>query len=263
MTTKFHGDAPDLKESPGGHPSDGGLVELQHRYFETRDPDLRSEIVRAYTGLAYRLASRFARRGEPLDDLAQVASVGLILAVDRYDPRTGSAFARFAVPTILGELKRHFRDRAWSMRVPRRLQEIYLEAKTAIDSLTQELGRPPTYGEIADRVGVDEEHLVEALEAGRSFYAVSLNIPVPDDNRQTEIAPGAIDPGFISLENRRFLLALANGLPDRTRHVLELRFSKGMTQSEIARQIGVSQMHVSRILAKAISYMRERAARSA
>jgi RNA polymerase sigma-B factor len=238
------------------------LHELQWRYFQTRDPDLRNQLVRAHTDLAYRLAGRFARRGEPLDDLAQVAFVGLILAVDRYDPRAGIAFAPFAIPTILGELKRHFRDRAWSMRVPRRLQEIYLEAKTAIDGLTQELGRSPTYSEIAERVGVDEVHLVEALEAGRNFYALSLDIPAPDDKRRTEVAPGSLDPGMMSLENRRFLLALADGLPHRTRHVLELRFSKGLTQSEIARQIGVSQMHVSRILAKAIAYMRERAARA-
>jgi RNA polymerase sigma-B factor len=209
------------------------------------------------------MAGRFARRGEPLDDLAQVALVGLILAVDRYDPQAGIAFASFAIPTILGELKRHFRDRAWSMRVPRRLQEIYLEAKTAIDALTQELGRSPTYREIADRVNVDEIHVVEALEAGRNFYALSLDIPAPEDKRSTEVSPGRVDPGLVSLENRRFLLSLADGLPDRTRHILELRFSKGLTQSEIARQIGVSQMHVSRILAKAISYMRDRAARSA
>jgi RNA polymerase sigma-B factor len=242
---------------------DDDLLDLQCQYFETRDPDLRNQLVRAHSDLAYRLAGRFARRGEPPDDLAQVAFVGLILAVDRFDPRTGMAFAPFAIPTILGELKRHFRDRAWSMRVPRRLQEIYLEAKTAIDALTQELGRSPTYAEIAERVGVDEVHLVEALEAGRNFYALSLDIPAPDDKRKTDVAPGTVDPGLVSLENRRFLLALADGLPDRTRHVLELRFSKGMTQSEIARQIGVSQMHVSRILAKALTYMRERAARSA
>lgn len=242
---------------------DDDLLDLQCRYFHTRDPGLRNELVRAHSDLAYRLAGRFARRGEPLDDLAQVAFVGLILAVNRFDPRAGMAFAPFAIPTILGELKRHFRDRAWSMRVPRRLQEIYLEAKTAIDALMQELGRSPTYAEIADRVGVDEFRLVEALDAGRNFYALSLDIPLPDDKRKTDVAPGNIDPGLVSLENRRFLLALADGLPDRTRHVLELRFSKGMTQSEIAGQIGVSQMHVSRILAKALTYMRERAARSA
>jgi RNA polymerase sigma-B factor len=246
-----------------GDPGSDEMIDLQRQYFHSRDPDLRSQIVAAHTDLAYRMAGRFGRRGEPLDDLAQVALVGLILAVDRYDPRAGIAFGSFAIPTILGELKRHFRDRAWSMRVPRRLQEIYLEAKTAIDALTQELGRSPTYKEIADRVNVDEIHVVEALEAGRNFYALSLDIPAPEDKRRTEVSPGRVDPGLVSLENRRFLLSLADGLPDRTRHILELRFSKGLTQSEIARQIGVSQMHVSRILAKAISYMRDRAARSA
>jgi RNA polymerase sigma-B factor len=257
MTTVTYVDASSPEEVRGE------LLDLQYRYFETRDPELRSQLVRAHTDLAYRLAGRFARRGEPLDDLAQVAFVGLILAVDRFDPRAGIAFAPFAIPTILGELKRHFRDRAWSMRVPRRLQEIYLDAKTAIDALTQELGRSPTYAEIAERVGVDEIPLVEALEAGRNFYALSLDIPAPDDKPRSQMAPGAVDPGLVSLENRRFLLALADGLPDRTRHVLELRFSKGLTQSEIARQIGVSQMHVSRILAKALAYMRQRATRSA
>jgi RNA polymerase sigma-B factor len=245
-----------------GRVEDERVRELQRRYFSCRDPALRNQLVRAYADLAYRLASRFVRRGEPLDDLVQVAFIGLILAVDRYDPRAGIAFPSYAIPTILGELKRHFRDRAWSMRVPRRLQETYLEAKTAIDGLTQDMSRSPTYGEIAERVGVGRDELVEALEAGRNFYTLSLDLPTPDDGSKSEVVPGTFEPGFTTLEDRRYLLALVDGLPARTRRILELRFSKGMTQSEIARELGVSQMHISRILAKALDYMRGRAARA-
>jgi RNA polymerase sigma-B factor len=236
-------------------------VELHQRYAECRDRAARDELIIRYSDLAHRLAGRFSQRGEPADDLRQVALIGLIHAIDRYDPQAGISFVPFAIPTILGELKRHFRDRAWSMRVPRRLQEVYLDAKSAVDTLTQELGRSPTYDEMAERLGVEQETLVEALEAGRNFYALSLNVPGPsDDSGATELTPGVMDEDLHRFENRRFLSALADGLPERTRLALELRFGQGMTQSEIAREIGVSQMHVSRILSRALQYMRERAA---
>jgi RNA polymerase sigma-B factor len=238
------------------------VAEIQDRYFVTRDPRLRSDLVCYHAGLAERLASSLSRRGESTDDLIQVAFIGLIHAVDRYDPRAGVAFASYAVPTILGELKRHFRDRAWSMRVPRRLQELYMEAKGIVDLLTQETGRSPTFGEIAARMGAREEDVVEALEAGRNFYALSLDAPRVESDGRVDLTPGVNDPGLVSIENRRFLLALADGLPERARLVIQLRFDKGMTQSQIARQVGVSQMHVSRLLTKSLEYMRRRAVQS-
>jgi RNA polymerase sigma-B factor len=235
-----------------------GRSERLHRYFSTRQLALRNQIVRDHADLAYRLAGKFTGRGEPFEDLVQVAFIGLIQAVDRFDPTAGVALESFAVPTILGELKRHFRDRAWSMRVPRRLQEIYLEAKAMIDPLTQELGRSPTYTEIAARLEITEEDLVGALEAGQNFYALSLDVPPPSENGTTAAPLGRDDPGLLSVENRRLITALADGLPDRTRVAVQLRFGKDMTQSEIARQLGVSQMHVSRMLAKAMHHMRQR-----
>jgi RNA polymerase sigma-B factor len=243
-------------ESLDGHPSLAAIAEMHQRYFVTRDRRLRDELVRHHSGLAYRLASRFGGRGEPMDDLVQVACIGLIHAVDRYDPMTGIAFSTYAIPTVIGELKRHFRDRAWSMRVPRRLQELYLEAKAAVGALTQELGRSPTMVELASRLGATEEGLIEALEAGRNFYALSLDAPASETAERPERIPGVIDPGLMSVDDRRFLVALAQGLSTRTRYVIELRFSRGLTQSEIAGRLGISQMHVSRLLAKAIEHMR-------
>jgi RNA polymerase sigma-B factor len=229
------------------------------QYFSTREPALRNQIVREHAELAYRLARKFTGRGEPFEDLLQVAFVGLIQAVNRFDPEAGVALTSFAVPTILGELRRYFRDRAWSMRVPRRLQEIYLEAKITIDGLTQELGRSPTYGEIAGRLAIAEEDLVEALEAGRNFSALSLDAPVTRDDGTTSMGPSQVDPGLQSVENRQLIDVLAEGLPPRTRLAVELRFGRDMTQSEIARRLGSSQMHVSRMLSKALHHMRQRA----
>jgi RNA polymerase sigma-B factor len=160
--------------------------------------------------------------------------------------------------TILGELKRYFRDRAWSMRVPRRLQETYLEAKGVIDSLTQENGHSPTYHEIAARLEINNEELLEALEAGRNFYPLSFDGPATDSSA-TVSAPAFDDPGLLSTEDRRFLNRLAEGLPAETRRAVDLRFNQDLTQAEIARELGVSQMQVSRTLAKALRHMRERA----
>ena len=242
--------------------ADDDVEAMQHRYYLTRDRTLRNELVRRHSDLAYFLARRFARHGESLDDLVQVASVGLIHAVDRYNPAIGHGFAPFAVPTILGELRRHFRERAWSMRVSRRLQETYLESRAAIETMTQDLGRSPTYAEVADVIGVSEESLLEALEAGRNLFALSLDAPTPGNGRQVDL-PDLTDGSIMAFEDRSFLSALADGLSARERLVLELRFGRGMTQSEIGRAIGVSQMQVSRLLTKSLEYMRARAERSA
>jgi RNA polymerase sigma-B factor len=230
------------------------------RYAATREPALRNRIVHEHRDLAYGLAGRFTGRGEPVEDLAQVAFVGLINAVDRYDPGAGVPLRSFAVPTILGELRRYFRDRAWAMRVPRRVQESYLETKIAVEVLTQELGRSPTYGEIAGRLALTEEAVVEALEAGRNFYALSLDGPESTNLKGTGvIAPHGEDRGLDSVEDRQSLHILADNLSGRSRLVVELRFGWDLTQSDIARRLGISQMQVSRILAKAIHDMRAQA----
>jgi len=243
---------------PSALENDGDQTDQLSRYVTDRDPALRNQIVASHAGLAYRLARKFTGRGEPYDDLVQVASLGLILAVERFDPARGGTLVSFATLTILGELKRHFRDRAWSMRVPRRLQETYLEAKAVIDSLTQENGHSPTYQEIAARLEITNEELLEALEAGRNFYPLSFDGPAKDSSA-TVSAPAFDDPGLLSTEDRRFLSRLAEGLPAGSRRAVELRFNQDLTQAEIARELGISQMQVSRTLAKALRHMRERA----
>jgi RNA polymerase sigma-B factor len=227
------------------------------RYASTREPALRNQIVDEHGDLAYRLARRFTGRGEPVEDLAQVAFVGLINAVDRYDPDAGVPLRSFAVPTILGELRRYFRDRAWAMRVPRRVQETYLDSKIAVEVLTQELGRSPTHGEIAGRLGLTEEAVAEALGAGRNFYSLSLDGPESTNLKGTAVvAPHREDRGLDSVEDRQLAHILASNLSGRSRLVVELRFEWDLTQSDIGRRLGISQMQVSRILAKAIHDMR-------
>jgi RNA polymerase sigma-B factor len=230
------------------------------RYASSREPALRNRIVHEHSDLAYRLARRFTGRGEPVEDLVQVAFVGLINAVDRYNPDAGVPLRSFAVPTILGELRRYFRDRAWAMRVPRRVQETYLETKIAVEMLTQELGRSPMYSEIAARLAVTEEAVVEALEAGRNFYALSLDLPESTNSAGTSIvAPHREDRRLNSVEDRELLHTLTADLSERSRLVVELRFGQDLTQSDIASRLGISQMQVSRILAKALHDMRARA----
>ena len=222
----------------------------------TRDPRLRDELVEAHLGLAHQLARRFANRGETHDDLVQVASVALIHAVDRFDPDRGFEFSTFATRTVLGELKRHFRDKGWAVRAPRRIQELYLELGRAADDLAQELGHPPTVRELADRTGATEESVLEAFEAGQGYRATSIDAP---DRQEGTISSrlGGIDAGFDSAEDHQVLLAAFSTLPEREQAILRLRFIGGLTQSQIAEKIGVSQMHVSRLMAASIAQLRE------
>ncbi len=206
--------------------------------------------------MAHQLARRFVSRGENYDDLVQVASLALVKSVDRFDPDRGVEFTTFATRTVIGELKRHFRDRGWSVRAPRRIQEVYLELGPAIESLTQRLARPPTVAEMAELIGVTEETVLEAMEAGRGYRATSIHAP---DRHEGTVADqlGEIDTGFTSVEDRLLLALSVADLKDRERAILRLRFEEGMTQSEIAEQIGISQMHVSRLLAAALAKLRE------
>jgi RNA polymerase sigma-B factor len=225
-------------------------------FASTRDPRIRDRLVEDHLGLAYQLALRFANRGETQDDLVQVASLALINAVDRFDPDRGFEFSTFATRTVLGELKRHFRDKGWAVRAPRRVQELYLELGAAADSLAQELGHPPTVLELAERTGATEEAVLEAMEAGQGYRATSIEAP---DRQDGTIASrlGDVDAGFAGTEDHQDLEKALQTIPERERTILRLRFVDGLTQSEIADRIGVSQMHVSRLLTASIAHLRE------
>jgi len=222
---------------------------------ETQDRRLRDELITSHLGLAHQLARRFAGRGEPHDDLVQVASLALIKAVDRFDPERGVQFSTFAAKCVIGELKRHFRDRGWAVRAPRRIQELYLEVGQNIDRLSQELGHPPTVTELAAAVGTTEEAVLEAIEAGRGYRTASLD--APDANSQTMAdSIGSDDGRYSHVEDRSVLAEALEALSERDQVVLRLRFIDGLTQAEIAGHLGVSQMHVSRLLAASLQQLR-------
>ena len=235
---------------------------LLQRYHRMGDTSAREEVVQRFLPLARQLARRYAGAGEPLDDLIQVASLGLLKAVDRFDPSREVAFSSFAVPTILGELKRHFRDRAWSVRVPRDLQELALRLDGAQEAASRELGRAPTPAELGERLGVSEEEILEAREAGHAYRAVSLDRPRTDDDEggpAVADAMGGEDPAFSRAEDAATVHRLLRTLTPREREVLRLRFEEDLTQQEIGDRIGVSQMHVSRLIRQAIARLGEAA----
>jgi RNA polymerase sigma-B factor len=224
----------------------------------TGDRRLRDELVEAHIGLAEYLARRFANRGEPLDDLVQVALIGLVKAVNRFDPNRGVEFSTYATHTIAGELKRHFRDKGWAVRAPRRMQELYLRLTQVVSSLGQQLGRSPTIGELAAETQVSEEEVLEALEAGQAYRFASLDVPKggSDDGDTLGEGLGEDDPGIANAESRVVLSPLMAKLPARQRQIIRLRFFEGLTQSEIASRLGISQMHVSRLLARSVAELR-------
>ena len=234
------------------------LKALFEEYATTRDPALRNELVEAYLGLAEHLAWRFANRGEPLDDLIQVSYLGLCLAVERFDPERGLEFKTFAAPTIIGELKRHFRDKTWAVRVPRRLQELHLEMNSAVALFSQEHGRSPTVAELALELGTSQEEVLEALEAGQSYRSSSLDQVADDDGDGDALAArlGQDDPSFQEADLWASMSGVVRDLPERERRILYLRFFRGQMQSEIASQLGISQMHVSRLLSRILECLR-------
>ncbi len=222
----------------------------------TRNPALRSRLVEQHLRLASYLAKRFSNRGEVQEDLEQVAALALVKAVDRFDPGRDVSFSTFATRTILGELRRHFRDRAWSMRPPRRLQELCLELNRHVESLTHELGRAPTVRELAVAVQATEADVLEAMEAAQSYRMTSLDTPAGDgESLVTTI--GSADVGFDDAEWRAELSPHVRALPKREQVILYLRFVEDMTQSEIAERVGLSQMHVSRLLRSSLTTLRE------
>jgi RNA polymerase sigma-B factor len=228
------------------------------RYRRHGDRAARAALVERFLPLARQLARRYEGRGEPLDDLVQVASVGLLKAIDRFDVDRVTAFSSFAVPTILGELKRHFRDKGWSVRVPRDLQELAIRIERISDELAGPRGQMPTVDELAAHIGVSAERVLEAREAAGARRAVSLDRPVDDDDDHAGVvadAVGFVDAGYGRAEAAATLTRLMRGLDGREREMLRLRFAEDLTQSEIGARLGVSQMHVSRLIRQALAEM--------
>ncbi len=233
--------------------------ELFARFAETRDAALREQLISGQLPLARHLARRFMNRGIPLEDLVQVASVGLVKAVDRFDPGRGLEFSTFATPTIVGELKRHFRDKGWSVRVPRRIQELHVKTNTVVVEMTQRLGRSPTVAELAAATASSEEEILEAMDASQAYRSMIDATIGDDESRSMHNILGSDDENMELAEQRHVLGDLLDTLPKREQLMIRLRFWEGMTQSEIADRLGISQMHVSRLLTKSLSVMKGRA----
>jgi RNA polymerase sigma-B factor len=234
---------------------------LLEQYQRTRDPKIRDQLVLMHENLVRFLAAKFANRGEPLDDLVQVGLIGLINAIDRYDAERGTRFSTFATPTIVGEIKRHFRDKAWNLKVPRRLQELNLQVMRGNEALAQQLGRSPTIGEIAEHVGASEDETLEAMELGNAFDTLSLDAQLSFEG---ETAPltlndtvGSTDSSLENVQVYDDLKDALASLDDREKMVIYLRFFQDLSQSEVAQRLRISQMHVSRLQAKALAQLRK------
>ena len=221
-------------------------------------PAARDRVFQRYLPLARTLAGRYRHSEEPIDDLEQVAGIGLLKAIDRFDPDRGAAFSSFAVPTILGELRRHFRDSTWALRVPRRLQELTLKIEHARSELTNLLGRQPTIAELADHLDSRAELILQALELMVAKYTFSLEEP-DDDDTPAEPPPGVLDDGYARAEDRATLAPLLANLSAADAEIVLLRFREDLTQDAIGQRVGVSQMHVSRVLYRSIARLRDAA----
>ncbi len=232
-------------------------IDLLEAYRVNQDRAARDRLVEELMPLVRSLARRYAGRGEPVDDLVQVGAIGLIKAIDRFDLDRGVELSTYAVPTIVGEIRRHFRDRSWSVHVPRRMKELSLRVSRLVDELSSELGRAPTVAEIATAAGVEEEDVVEALETARAH--TSLSTPVDASGELTLIdLLGEDEAGYEALERGSVVRTGLEGLEERERRIVVLRFLHGLTQSEIAAELGISQMHVSRLLRRALAAMHGR-----
>ena len=226
---------------------------------ESEQAELRAKLVDQHIGLVEFLARRFRNRGEPLEDLVQVGTIGLLKAIERFDLDREVEFSTYATPTIVGELKRHFRDKGWAVRVPRRLQELHLELTKVVGHLGQDLGRSPTVAEIAQTMGTTEETVLEGLEIAQAYNFTSLDAPLDTDEGGTTSFADQLGEDDEHLENLEYRASLAPEmakLPERERRILYLRFFKGLTQSEIADKLDISQMHVSRLLNRTLANLR-------
>jgi RNA polymerase sigma-B factor len=233
---------------------------LLRRYHEEGDLQAREQLIEQYMSLVRSLARRYSYRGEQLEDLVQIGAIGLIKAIDRFDLDRGVELTTYATPNIIGEIKRHFRDKGWSVRVPRGLQELNVQVSKLIEQLTVQLGRSPTIPELAKAAGVEEEQVLEALESGRAYSSVSLSTGGGSDE-DGELDPleslGTIEHQYEVSEDRAVLAPGFKVLDERERRILHLRFFSGLTQSQIAAEIGISQMHVSRLIRRSLEKIRE------
>jgi RNA polymerase sigma-B factor len=228
-------------------------------YHREGDAEARERLLEDMLPLVRSLAARYAGRGEPLEDLVQVGAVGLINAIDRFDVDRGVEFTTFAVPTILGEIRRHFRDKTWAMTIPRRVKELSVQLSRVLDQLTGQLGRSPTVSELAAAMGVEEEDVIDALDSSHAYSLRSLDAPVSDSREDTLAESlGLEDEAFARIEDGSLVASGLDGLEPRERRIVELRFFREMTQAQIAAELGISQMHVSRLLRRSLALMRGR-----
>ena len=240
-------------------PADPEVIAAFERFRATGDRKLRNQLIEDHRWIAVHCARRFNNRGEPLDDLIQVGQVGVLKAVERFDPEVGVSFTTYAIPTVMGELRRHFRDKTWSVRVPRKVKDLHVELSSTVEFLTGKLRRAPKVDEIAAHIGVDVDAVLEAMEAGSAYRTAPLAPPGADDERSSDAeAVGAEDPDLVGVDTRVAVRRLLRGLAPRERRIVYLRFFEGLSQSEIAEQVGVSQVHVSRLLRSSLDLLRER-----
>jgi RNA polymerase sigma-B factor len=234
---------------------------LLTRYHVDGDLQAREELIERYMSLVRSLARRYSYRGEQLDDLVQIGAIGLIKAIDRFDLDRGVELTTYATPNIIGEIKRHFRDKGWSVRVPRGLQELNVQISKLIEQLTVQLSRSPTIPELAKAAGVEEEAVLEAMESGRAYTSVSLSPGTGSNDEDGEVDPleslGTEEHEYEISEDRAVLAPGFRVLDERERRILHLRFFQGLTQSQIAKEVGISQMHVSRLIRRSLEKIRE------
>jgi RNA polymerase sigma-B factor len=241
--------------------TDEDVESLFIKYAETKDPKIREQLIEIHQNLVRFLAGKFANRGEPLEDLVQVGTIGLINAIDRFDPKRGTKFSTYATPTIVGEIRRYFRDKAWSLKVPRRLQELNLAANKAADALSVKLGRTPTIQEIAQAVGASEEETLEAMELGNAYETVSLDSKLDEEGDSSPMSlsefVGDTDGSIDTMDKYGDLTQAIECLEPREKAIIYLRFFKDLSQTEVAKRLNISQMHVSRLQQKALKRLRE------
>jgi RNA polymerase sigma-B factor len=233
---------------------------LLRRYHEDGDLKAREQLIEQYMSLVRSLARRYSYRGEQLEDLVQIGAIGLIKAIDRFDLERGVELTTYATPNIIGEIKRHFRDKGWSVRVPRGLQELNVQLSRLVEQLTVQLSRSPTIPELAKAAGVEEEEVLEALESGRAYTSLSLSVGGgggDDDDLDPLESLGTEEHQYEVSEDRAVLAPGFKALDERERKILQLRFFEGLTQSQIAQQVGISQMHVSRLIRRSLEKIRE------
>jgi RNA polymerase sigma-B factor len=233
---------------------------LLRRYHEEGDLQAREQLIEQYMSLVRSLARRYSYRGEQLEDLVQIGAIGLIKAIDRFDLERGVELTTYATPNIIGEIKRHFRDKGWSVRVPRGLQELNVQLSRLVEQLTVQLSRSPTIPELAKAAGVEEEEVLEALESGRAYTSLSLSVGGgggDDDDLDPLESLGTEEHQYEVSEDRAVLAPGFKALDERERKILQLRFFDGLTQSQIAQQVGISQMHVSRLIRRSLEKIRE------